>query len=123
MAVVVLHAGRDRSVRRRHPWVLAGAVARVDGPAGSGAEVEVVSAEGERLGFGDLSPRSSLRVRMWWFGKELPPDDWLESRVTEALARRAGCPLLADGDARALGNPGTNEIGAPDIRPDIAKAR
>ena len=31
MSVVVLHPGRDRSVRRRHPWIRAGAVARVDG--------------------------------------------------------------------------------------------
>ena len=48
MTDVVLHSGRDRSVRRRHPWVLSGAVDRVEGPAGPGDWVRLVSAEGAR---------------------------------------------------------------------------
>ena len=61
---VVLHPGRDRSLRRRHPWVLSGAVARVDGEPAPGAFARVLAAEGEVLGFGHYSPHSALRVRM-----------------------------------------------------------
>ncbi len=104
MTVVVLQTGRDRSVRRRHPWIRSDAVARVDGPAEPGARVRVLSAEGEPLGFGHLSPRSQLRVRMLWFGKESPPEGLLESRIEAALTRRAASPLLRDCDALRLVN-------------------
>ena len=86
MPSVVLHRGRDRSVRRRHPWLLASAVARVEGLEGEpppGALVQVVSAEGEVLGHGHLSPGSKLRVRLVAFGKEPPPDGWLEQHERE----------------------------------------
>ena len=104
MAVVVLHPGRDRSVRRRHPWIRPGAVARVDGAAEPGVQVRVLSAEGEPLGFGHLSPGSQLRVRMLWFGKETPPEDLIERRIAEAVERRSGSPLLAGTDALRLVN-------------------
>ena len=104
MTVVVLQRGRDRSVRRRHPWIRSDAVARVDGPAEVGARVRVLSAEGEPLGFGHLSPRSHLRVRMLWFGKESPPEGLLEARIAAALARRAASPLLRDCEGLRLIN-------------------
>jgi 23S rRNA (cytosine1962-C5)-methyltransferase len=104
VTVVVLHPGRDRSVRRRHPWIRAGAVMRVDGPPEPGAWVRVLSAEGEPLGFGHLSPASKLRVRMLWFGKEAAPDDLLETRIAEAVARRAASPLLRGTDGLRLVN-------------------
>ena len=103
---VVLHAGRDRSVRRRHPWVLSGAVDRVaPDPAPAGAWARVRSAEGEVLGYGHYSPASSLRVRLLHFGKEDPGDDaLLGQRIAAAVRRRAGAPALADTDAVRLIN-------------------
>jgi 23S rRNA (cytosine1962-C5)-methyltransferase len=100
---VVLRPDRDLSLHRRHPWVLSGAVARVD-PAEPGSFVRVLSAEGEVLGHGHLSPNSALRVRMVAFGKESPPADWLEQRIAAAVARRSGDPLLRDTDALRLVN-------------------
>ncbi len=101
---VVLSPGRDRSLRRRHPWVLSGAVASVRGEAAPGALVRVLSAEGETLGFGDLSPHSAIRVRVVHFGKEPPPGDWLRERIAEAVARRAAHPLVGETDAVRLVN-------------------
>ena len=37
-AVVVLKKGRDRPVRRRHPWVFSGSVEQVRGEPGPGFE-------------------------------------------------------------------------------------
>ena len=104
MGDVILHAGRDRAVRRRHPWVLSGAVARVDGAPAPGDAVRVLSAEGEVLGHGHFSPRSDLRVRLFAFGKEAPEDGWIARRVAAAVAFRAGQPLLAGTDAVRLVN-------------------
>ena len=91
-------------MRRRHPWVLSGAVARVAGDAQPGDWVRVVSAEGEILAHGHVSPHSQLRVRLVAFGKEPPPEGWLAARVAEAVARRAADPLLAGTDAVRLVN-------------------
>ena len=104
MLDVVLAPGRDRSVRRRHPWLLSGSVARAPAEAEPGALVRVLSAESEVLGFGLLSPRSNLRVRMVGFGKDEPPADWLGARIRDAVALRRGHPLLAGSDAVRLVN-------------------
>ncbi len=104
MIDVVLHPGRDRSVRRRHPWVLSGAVARASGDAAPGAWARVQSAEGETLGFGHWSPASQIRVRMLAFGKDAPEDGLLAERIAAAVARRAADPLLADTDSVRLVN-------------------
>jgi 23S rRNA (cytosine1962-C5)-methyltransferase len=101
---VVLLPGRDRSLRRRHPWVLSGAVARVDGAPEPGAWVRVVSAEGEALGCGHWSPSSQIRVRLLSFGKEAAGDDLVAERIARAVARRAADPLLADTEAVRLVN-------------------
>jgi 23S rRNA (cytosine1962-C5)-methyltransferase len=100
---VVLKPGRERSLRRRHPWVLSGAIDRA-GEAAPGAWVRVLSAEGESLGHGHWSPHSQIRVRVLCFGKEPPAPDLLARRIEQAVARRAGDPLLADTDACRLVN-------------------
>jgi len=103
---VVLLPGRDRSVRRRHPWVMSGAVGGVldPGEEAAGAWVRVVSAEGEALGFGHYSPASQIRVRILVFGKDAPDDSLLCERVAQAVARRMGDPLIGETDALRLVN-------------------
>lgn len=104
IADAVLRPGRERSVRRRHPWVLSGAVDRLTGAAEPGDVVRVLSASGEVLGRGHWSPASKLRIRMLGFGKDDLEEDWLSRRITAAVARRAEHPALADTDAVRLVN-------------------
>ena len=104
MLDVFLKPTRDRSARRRHPWVLSGAVARVEGGEEPGAWARVVSAEGETLGFGHWSPVSQIRGRLLSFGSEAPSDDLLAERIQQAVARRAGDPLIGDTDSLRLVN-------------------
>jgi 23S rRNA (cytosine1962-C5)-methyltransferase len=101
---LVLHPERDRSVRRRHPWLLSGAVARVEGAPEAGDLVAVRAATGELLAHGHYEPASQIRVRLLAFGKEAEPEDALAARVAAAVARRAADPLLADTDAVRLVN-------------------
>ncbi|MDB4433168.1 class I SAM-dependent rRNA methyltransferase [bacterium] len=104
MVDVLLHPGRDRSVRRRHPWVFSGAVARVEGAGEAGAWARVLSSEGELLGFGHLSPHSNLRVRMLVFGEGAPGAGLIGERIARAVSRRVENPLLGDADAVRLVN-------------------
>jgi hypothetical protein len=72
---LTLKVGRERSVLRRHPWILSGAVAGVEGDEGQepGAEVLVRSAKGQVLGYGHYSPASQIRVRLLAFGAVAAP--------------------------------------------------
>jgi 23S rRNA (cytosine1962-C5)-methyltransferase len=104
MADVVLEPGRERSVRRRHPWVFSGAISRVEGSPEPGAWVRVLSASGETLGHGHYAPASSLRVRLLTHGKDDPGEGLVARRIHAALKRREGDPLLSDTDAVRLVN-------------------
>jgi 23S rRNA (cytosine1962-C5)-methyltransferase len=104
MKTVVLHPQRDRSVRRRHPWLLSGAIARVEGAPEPGELVAVRAAEGELLAHGHFEPGSQIRVRLVAFGKEPEPDGALAQRVAASVARRSSDPLLAGTDAIRLVN-------------------
>ena len=87
-ARIILKKGRDESLRRFHPWVFSGAVARLEGdePA-EGDVVSVYSAAGECLGCGHYQV-GSITVRMLAFETAaLLPDFW-EERLRAALEAR-----------------------------------
>lgn len=62
-----LKQGREKSLRRRHPWVFSGAIEGVDGAPGPGATVAIAAASGEVLGHAAYSPSSQIRARVWSF--------------------------------------------------------
>ena len=86
---VVLKPGREKSVLHRHPWIYSGAVARLDGPAESGDTVDVVSAKGQFLARGLISPQSQIVVRLYTWQEDQPLDDALwATRLKRAIALR-----------------------------------
>lgn len=100
LPVVRLNPGREKSLRRRHPWVFSGAIASVSGAPAAGAVVRVVSAKNEFLAYGFFSPDSQLRVRTLSFAEDACPDDaWLRARLAAAKALREG--LWNDADRNA----------------------
>jgi 23S rRNA (cytosine1962-C5)-methyltransferase len=101
---VILQPGRDRSVRRRHPWILSGSVAKVEGDPAAGDLLPVLSAEGEVLAYGHYSPRSEIRVRLLCFGAEDPGEEHLGDRIERAVARRREFPQLQGREALRLVN-------------------
>src|SRR5688572_2757768 len=64
---VWLKEGREKSLRRRHPWVFSGAIERVDGAVEPGATVEIVTAAGGFVARAAFSPASQIRARVWSF--------------------------------------------------------
>ena len=88
-AQLILKAGKERLLQRRHPWVYASAVARVTGAPQSGDTVHVLSAGGGFLAQAAFSPASAMRARVWTFSEDETVDDaWFEARLAKALARR-----------------------------------
>lgn len=89
-AVLVLKAGREKSVLQKHPWIFSGAVERVEGEVSPGETVRVDSRKGEGLGLAAYSQVSSIRARMWsWYPQEIVDQSFLRIRLQQALEMRA----------------------------------
>jgi 23S rRNA (cytosine1962-C5)-methyltransferase len=105
MGKIILKTGREKSVRLGHPWIFSGAVERVDGPAGSGDTVEVLSAGGEFLARAAYSPLSKIRARVWTRTEGEDVDrGFLVRRLEQALMLRAAFvgQVGASADAAAV---------------------
>jgi len=70
-----LKPNREKSLKRKHPWLFSGSVLKVVGNPEMGETVKVISAEGEEMGYAAYSPHSSIRARMWNFNVEREIDD------------------------------------------------
>lgn len=96
MKTIALKPGRDRSLRRRHPWIFDGAIA--SGSADSGETVRIESAEGEFLAWAAFSPASKIRARVWSFVEnqriEAP---FFIARVEEAIRARERFDVQSNG--------------------------
>ena len=96
---LILRPGRERSLKRRHPWIFSGAVARVEGDPAPGDTVEVRSSAGEFLAVAAYSPESQIRARVWdWKEYEIDAD-FFHQRVGRAAQARAA--LLESGVTNA----------------------
>lgn len=112
-ATVILQEGREKSLKRHHPWVFDGAIASVNGRCRMGDTVDVVAADGQWLGRGAYSPSSQIRVRIWTFDQQEVIDNaFFLRRIEQAwqlrqrLMKQAGtnaCRLVA---AESDGLPG-----------------
>lgn len=96
-ATIVLKNGKDHSLRRRHPWVFSGAIARALGEPQEGEAVRVETQAGELLGVGHYSGSGSIAVRMLDFGPaaELPTPDFWVKKLANAYALRQRLGLVA----------------------------
>ncbi|WP_337880580.1 class I SAM-dependent methyltransferase [Rheinheimera sp.] len=86
---IILQADREKSLKRRHPWVFSKAVKAVQGNPKTGDTVDVLSADGQWLGRGAYSPDSQIRVRIWTFDQQEQIDaDFFRRRLARAWAVR-----------------------------------
>ncbi len=86
---VVLKAGREKSVRQRHPWVFSGAIQAIDGDVEDGGIADVVSAHGEFLARGYLNRRSQIVVRLLtWDERETIDEAFWRLRLERAIRAR-----------------------------------
>ncbi len=100
---VTLKAGREKSLRQRHPWIFSGAIERVEGNPATGTVVVVHSADGAFLASAAWSPQSQIRGRVWSFdARDTIDAEFLRRRVHRAVhargplldGRHSGCRLV-----------------------------
>jgi 23S rRNA (cytosine1962-C5)-methyltransferase len=97
-----LKAGRERSLKRRHPWIFSGAVAKLDGEPASG-ETVLVKSGGQPVAVAAWSPKSQIRARVWTFDCSVFVDEkFFRERIHQALALRASLPASRHSNALRL---------------------
>jgi 23S rRNA (cytosine1962-C5)-methyltransferase len=101
--MIHLKRGRERSVKRQHPWIFSGAIEKVSGKPQRGDTVDVRSASGEVLARAAYSPQSQIRARVWTFDVAQEVDAaFFRQRIMQALALRAALPAAKRGNAMRL---------------------
>jgi 23S rRNA (cytosine1962-C5)-methyltransferase len=100
---VRLKRDREKSLRRRHPWIFSGAIERVSGEPASGETVRVETNAGEFIAFAAFSPASQIRLRVWSFDeKNVVDDSFIGARVEQAITMRRSLGLDDGGACRLV---------------------
>ncbi len=86
---IILEASKERPIVRRHPWVYATAIKRIDGKPKTGATVQILSHDGRWIAKGAYSPQSKIRIRVWsWNENEAIDHAFFKRKISEAIEYR-----------------------------------
>ncbi|MGE0556760.1 MAG: class I SAM-dependent rRNA methyltransferase [Burkholderiales bacterium] len=92
---LILKPGREKSLKRRHPWIFSGGIARVEGDPQAGDAVAVHAADGAPLAVAAYSPQSQIRARVWDWAVHDIDASFIAQRINRATAGRSA---LQSGD-------------------------
>ncbi len=84
-AKVILHAAKQNTVLRGHPWIFPKAIARHSGKLVTGHLVDILTAEGEHAGVGVYNEHSLYRVRVLALASEPVDISNYRSLITHRL--------------------------------------
>jgi len=100
---VIVKPEREDAVKRRHPWLFSGSVAKIDGKVQPGDIVDVASQDGTWLARGFVNPQSEVPVRIaTWNPDERLDEEWLWNRLQQAWQRRKQLGIPDQTDAFRL---------------------
>ncbi|MDE1351947.1 class I SAM-dependent methyltransferase [Vibrio aestuarianus] len=85
---IYLVKGREKSLRRKHPWIFSRGINKVEGEPGLGETVDVLTHDGQWLAKAAYSPTSQIRARVWSFDKREIDTDFFVQRIKDALLVR-----------------------------------
>ena len=86
---IYLQPGREKSLKRKHPWIFSKAVKKVKGNLALGDTVTVYDSQGKFLATAAYSPESQIRARVWSFDEHEQIDvEFFHKRLLRALDAR-----------------------------------
>jgi 23S rRNA (cytosine1962-C5)-methyltransferase len=96
-ARLILKAGREKSVLRKHPWIFSGSVDRILGEPEMGGTVEIYDQQGIWLARAGFSPHSQIIARIWtWNKEEEDPSAYFPVALDRSLRLRDTLNLVTD---------------------------
>ncbi len=84
---ITLKKGKEQSIRRYHPWIFSGAIARIQGSPVEGDLVEVRASDDTFLAVGHWSP-GSIAIRILSFVPCSADRDFFRKKIKDALHYR-----------------------------------
>jgi 23S rRNA (cytosine1962-C5)-methyltransferase len=101
MNKLILKQGRERSIKRRHPWIFTGAVEKAGGKPGE--TLEVRDASGQVLALAAWSPKSQICARVWTFDASIAIDGkFFRDKIEKAISLRKALPTAKHTNALRL---------------------
>src|SRR5260370_1690809 len=101
--MIYLKKGREKSLKRRHPWIFSGAIEKVTGKPGSGDTVEVRDSSAKPHALAAYSPKSQIRARVWSLVVSQPVDEkCIKKTLQHAIALRQKLPAAKHSNAMRL---------------------
>ena len=94
---VYLKSGKEESLKRFHPWVFSGAIARIEGEPEEGETVDVYTSKGEFIACGHFQI-GSIAVRVLSFAQETIGHEFWKRRLSVALDLRRSLGLVDNPD-------------------------
>ncbi len=94
---LTLKPGKEEPLKRWHPWIFSGAIARAEGSPEDGDLVEIRNSKGQKLAVAHFQ-NGSIMARVLDFSADARPetvDFWVE-KLQKALAARRAIGLLDD---------------------------
>lgn len=85
---IYLVKGREKSLRRKHPWVFSRGISKVEGEPALGETVDIFTHDGKWLAKAAYSPNSQIRARVWSFNKEDINKAFFVKRIQDAQLLR-----------------------------------
>jgi 23S rRNA (cytosine1962-C5)-methyltransferase len=97
MKKIILKAGREESLKRRHPWIFSGAVQAADTEPGAGETVLLLDSSAKPRALAAYSPGSQIRCRVWSFDSGIKIDaGFFRNKLQQSIALRREKGLLQD---------------------------
>jgi len=85
---IYLEKGREKSLKRRHPWIFSRGIKKIEGQPSLGETMDVFAHDGTWLAKAAYSPHSQIRARIWSFDKQNIDLDFFVKRIQQALLLR-----------------------------------
>lgn len=87
---IILQEGREKSLKRRHPWIFASAIKTIKGKPHFGDTVDIYASDGQWLAKGAWSPKSQIQLRVWSFEQqEVIDNGFFNRKIAAAHDKRA----------------------------------
>ena len=103
MYKVIIKEGKDRTIRRHHPWVFSGAIDRIEPAYTEAGWAETYSSTGLFIAYGWYDEKSHILLRLIsWKKKDNPSDELVRKLTKAAVERRRDLFSLADTTAFRL---------------------
>ncbi|SFI40094.1 class I SAM-dependent rRNA methyltransferase [Nitrosomonas sp. Nm34] len=89
MKKIILKAGKEKSLLRRHPWVYSGAISRVEGHPSDGDTVSIYTNQKVFLAHAAYHSKAPIAARVWsWQQDERIDEAFFYRKLTHALEFR-----------------------------------